>query len=109
MSHFTNDPDPLGHAEDGITAVDEVVACLGDDAAQLRDENQEDERADNMDRAASMLTAMVASLRELLDLCAIGDVDENTTVHGWGDAIKRARAAASGVTVTTNEQEKRHG
>ncbi len=32
------------------------------------------------------------SLQTILDLCAIGDVDENTEVHGWGDAIKRARA-----------------
>lgn len=39
--------------------VDAVAACLGDDAAQLREENKEDERADNMDRAASMLTWML--------------------------------------------------
>lgn len=32
------------------------------------------------------------SLQTLLDLCAIGDVDENTEAHGWGDAIKRAKA-----------------
>jgi hypothetical protein len=39
--------------------VEAVAACLGDDAVQLRDENDEDERADNMDRAASMLTWML--------------------------------------------------
>lgn len=39
--------------------VDAVAACLGDDAAQLREENDEDERATNMDRAASMLTWML--------------------------------------------------
>jgi hypothetical protein len=33
--------------------LDAIVACLRDDAAQLRDENVEDERAANMDRAAS--------------------------------------------------------
>jgi len=36
-----------------------VADCLGDDSAQLRQENDEDERADNMDRAASMLTWML--------------------------------------------------
>lgn len=39
--------------------VEAVADCLGDDAAQLRQENDEDERADNMDRAASMLTWML--------------------------------------------------
>jgi hypothetical protein len=39
--------------------VEAVAACLGDDAAQLREENDEDERAANMDRAASMLTWML--------------------------------------------------
>jgi hypothetical protein len=39
--------------------VEAVEACLGDDAAQLREENGEDERAANMDRAASMLTWML--------------------------------------------------
>lgn len=39
--------------------VEAVVACLGDDAAQLREENSEDERAANMDRAASILTWML--------------------------------------------------
>jgi hypothetical protein len=39
--------------------VEAVADCLGDDAAQLREENDEDERADNMDRAASMLTWML--------------------------------------------------
>jgi hypothetical protein len=39
--------------------VEAVTACLGDDAAQLRQDNEEDERAANMDRAASMLTWML--------------------------------------------------
>ena len=39
--------------------VEAVVACLGDDAAQLQQGNDEDERAANMDRAASMLTWML--------------------------------------------------
>lgn len=40
--------------------------------------------------------ALVASLRELIDLCAIGDVDESTEAYGWGEAIKRAKAAIDG-------------
>lgn len=38
---------------------------------------------------------LVASLEELLNLCVIGDVDETTEAHGWGDAIKRAKAAVA--------------
>jgi hypothetical protein len=34
-----------------------------------------------------------AALRELIDLCAIGDVDETTEALGWGEAIRRAKAA----------------
>jgi len=38
-----------------------VIACLGDDAAQLRETNPEDERADNMDRAATLLEQLAAT------------------------------------------------
>lgn len=43
--------------------IEEVIACLGDDAAQLRDSNPEDERADNMDRAACMVQVFSDALR----------------------------------------------
>lgn len=36
-------------------SLEAVIACLGDDAASLRDVNSGDERADNMDRAAHLL------------------------------------------------------
>lgn len=35
--------------------LDAVIACLGDDAAKLRETNPEDEMADNMDNAAHLL------------------------------------------------------
>lgn len=38
-----------------IEELEAVIACLGDDAAQLRNENPEDERAANMERAAELL------------------------------------------------------
>lgn len=41
--------------------IEAVIACLGDDAAQLRDENPEDERADNMDHAATLLERLLAT------------------------------------------------
>ncbi len=41
--------------------IESVIACLGDDAAQLRDDNPDDERADNMDRAATMLRELADS------------------------------------------------
>lgn len=43
-------------------------------------------------RNALYIEQLRESLQALLDLCATGDVDENTEVHGWGDAIKRAKA-----------------
>jgi hypothetical protein len=51
--------EPAGHEDD----IEAVIACLGDDAAGLRDENPEDERAENMDVAA----ATIRSLRKQLD------------------------------------------
>lgn len=49
-------------AEQSGEAVDEkieaVTACLGDDAATLRDRNPEDEMAANMDEAARLLSAL---------------------------------------------------
>lgn len=47
-----------GEAREEIEA---VIACLGDDAAQLRQENPEDERADNMDRAAELLGRLLTT------------------------------------------------
>lgn len=40
--------------------IEAIIACLGDDAQSIRDEtgNAEDERADNMDRAADLLRAL---------------------------------------------------
>jgi hypothetical protein len=48
---------PEQRAVDGWTAeeIEEVIVCLGDEAAKLRDENEGDEMAVNMDRAASMI------------------------------------------------------
>lgn len=67
---FHQTPDAPGKAsttplsamhEDDIEA---VIACLGDDAAGLRDENPEDERADNMDVAAATISSLCKQLDE---------------------------------------------
>lgn len=50
---------PLTEEQFDREDIEAVADCLGDDAAQLRQDNDEDERADNMDRAASMLTWML--------------------------------------------------
>lgn len=42
-----------------------------------------------------MTDAVRDALAEILELCAIGDVDECTEALGWGKAIQRARAALS--------------
>lgn len=41
---------------------------------------------------------LLESLREVLNLCAIGDVDETTEAHGWGAAIKAAKQAVEKAT-----------
>ena len=51
--------------EPEVDEVEEVAACLGDDAAAMLDENPEDERALNMQRAAELLTAMQATSAEV--------------------------------------------
>jgi hypothetical protein len=48
--------------------VEAVVACLGDDAAQLREQNDEDERAANMDEAASLLIRLERANRQLHEM-----------------------------------------
>ncbi|MGS1020305.1 hypothetical protein [Burkholderia glumae] len=55
-----------GAPEDEPSEIEQVIACLGDDAAQLRDANPDDEMADNMEAAARMLSER-AALREMLD------------------------------------------
>lgn len=46
---------PASEADEAREELDAVIACLGDDAAGLREDNPEDERAANMDRAAELL------------------------------------------------------
>ena len=41
---------------------------------------------------------LLEALREVLNLCAIGDVDEETEALGWGKAIKRANKAIAKAT-----------
>lgn len=42
-------------------------------------------------------------LREFIDLCALGDTDETTEAYGWGDLIKRAKAATAPPEVEAHE------
>lgn len=48
-------PERVWLTDEQIEEIEAVNACLGDDAAQLRQTNPEDERADNMDLAATLL------------------------------------------------------
>lgn len=60
----SNPTTPSGVAEPADERAEEieaVIACLGDDAASLRQDNPEDERAANMERAAELLEALAAS------------------------------------------------
>lgn len=91
--------------------IDAVIACLGDDAAQLREDNPDDERAENMDRAATLLQQLAddnsAIARILLD-------QDREAAKGWarglhinmdGEGGLTATADAPGVPVTPPKQE----
>lgn len=41
----------------------------------------------------AQVDALAGSLREIVNLCAVGDVDESTEALGWGAVIKDANAA----------------
>lgn len=41
---------------------------------------------------------LLEALREVLELCAVGDVDESTEALGWGKAIQAANAAIARAT-----------
>lgn len=88
--------------------IDAVIACLGDDAAQLRDDNPDDERADNMDRAATMLRELADSnaavARLLLD-------QDREGAKGWARGIHLNMDSEGGLTagVATDGKESQHG
>src|ERR1700751_5014971 len=67
-------------------------------------EATDEERAEDLANATLMGAApeLLESLKEILDLCAIGDVDESTEAYGWGDAIKDAKSAIAKTTGGTN-------
>lgn len=60
------DPD-YEHSEASLRDedTDAVIACLGDDAAKLREDNPECEIASNMEAAAALLDALRDEVREL--------------------------------------------
>ena len=67
--HNPTEPHPFAHGVETVPAgheddIEAVIACLGDDAAGLRDENPEDERADNMDVAAATIRSLCKQLDE---------------------------------------------
>ncbi|WP_186104899.1 hypothetical protein [Burkholderia gladioli] len=56
-----------GAPEDEPSEIEQVIACLGDDAAQLRDANPDDKMADNMEAAARLLAERAAFDAWLVD------------------------------------------
>lgn len=77
-----NDGAPTLHEE-----IEAIVACLGDDAAALRADNPEDERAANMDAAA----ALIERLATQADTAAAGGAEIAASV----EAELRAKMAAA--------------
>ncbi|WP_186191073.1 hypothetical protein [Burkholderia gladioli] len=92
-----------GVSEDEPSEIEQVIACLGDDAAKLRDANPDDEMADNMDAAARLLSeraAIVEHCAKIADSFTYGSCG----LDGWiGKSIRASqipRAAVSPATAT---------
>ncbi|MDN7495037.1 hypothetical protein QZM89_07550 [Burkholderia gladioli] len=81
-------------AQSEPSEIEQVIACLGDDAAKLREANPDDEMADNMDAAARMLFEQ----GDIVERCAkIADSYKcgSCGLDGWiGAAIRASQAAA---------------
>lgn len=77
--------------------IEAVIACLGDDAAQLRDSNPEDERADNMDRAACMVQVFSDALRASSPAPLPQGITRDDTVHGETYYTEAQMRAALGI------------
>lgn len=70
------------------------------ETADIRDENtllvataHDFDEARGIVREHNAFEGLKETVTELINLCAIGDVDETTEAYGWGDAIKRAKLA----------------
>ncbi|MCM2537951.1 hypothetical protein [Burkholderia glumae] len=69
--------------------IEQVIACLGDDAAKLREANADDEMADNMEAAARLLSERAALSPAPVDEAAQDEqalLDEALSNHGYGHA-----------------------
>ena len=54
--------------------------------------------ADANARMFAAAPQLLEALREMVSLCELGDIDENTDVFGWGGAFKDAKAAIAKAT-----------
>jgi hypothetical protein len=95
-----------------------IVACLRDDAAQLRDENVEDERAENMEKAADALERFHKAAAELLINCdASEDACYGTLSTSYVRDVLSTALGVQGIDSTTPahtpaavaQPEKKHG
>ncbi|WP_186143806.1 hypothetical protein [Burkholderia gladioli] len=78
-----------GAPADEPSEVEQVIACLGDDAAKLREANPDDEMADNMEAAARLLSERAALSPAPVDEAAQDEqalLDEALSNHGYGHA-----------------------
>ncbi|WP_186211126.1 DUF6197 family protein [Burkholderia gladioli] len=81
--------DADGAPADEPSEVEQVIACLGDDAAKLREANPDDEMADNMEAAARLLSERAALSPAPVDEAAQDEqalLDEALSNHGYGHA-----------------------
>ncbi|WP_186039705.1 hypothetical protein [Burkholderia gladioli] len=78
-----------GAPADEPSEIEQVIACLGDDAAKLREANPDDEMADNMEAAARLLSERAALSPAPVDEAAQDEqalLDEALSNHGYGHA-----------------------
>lgn len=78
------------------TKVTEHINNLKRHAAELHD-------AQRRVRELTDKTSALSLLEEVVNLAALGDIDEHTEAYGWGDWMKRANACLLGAGALTNE------
>lgn len=93
-----SNPSPIA-GDERVQEIEAVIACLGDDAAALRNANADDERAANMDRAAELLTALSADTTSIEVDDAMALTFHRATTDGMvgGDELEDIKAGLRAV------------
>lgn len=94
-------------ADTETEAIEAVIACLGDDAATLRAENDESEIADNMDKAATLLGRLLPAAtlpgaeQEDAVLAYLDALRDDAIAHIWPEDLRKCQTSECVVEVAS--------